>query len=413
MRIAVIGGGPAGSAFATFAVRQGSDVVVFDDGDRPGLIVGESNIPAVVPILRRLGIEDQVAAFSLRKPGASFVPFPEDAVNFTFESVRGHLPTYSYNIPRPQLDDLLTANARDAGATIVPQRASLSAHGDRIELDPDTLAAIPRWQGRQPDLLVDATGRRRAFARLLKIPGQLGPRKDVSHFAHYQGFSPETPRGQIAAIHLDHGWAWRIPLRDRTSFGIVLDAKAAAQLGDTPEERLDHVLRHDPALATEARDAHRITAVQTYANYQLISERGTGENWAAIGDAFGFVDPMLSPGMITALGSAERLADLLAKKSSAPALVAYERETRHHLTCWLQFIEYFYSGRIFAMHETGAEWRAAHPNFATTLIDAHIAKHLGCMASGAFTTRTYSRQLLRAVGHLANARSDPKKFAIR
>ncbi len=413
MRIAVIGGGPAGSAFATFATRRGFDVAIFDDGNRPDLIVGESNIPAVVPILQRLGIEEKVAAFSLRKPGASFVPFPEDAINFTFEAVRGHLPTYSYNIPRPKFDDILATTARDSGATVIRQRARLLASGDHVELAPDSLAAVPHWQNGQPDLIIDATGRRRELARLLKIPAQLGPRKDVSHFAHYEGFARECPRGQIAAIHLDHGWAWRIPLPDRTSFGIVLDSRHAAALGDTPEERLDHVLRHDPALADEARHAHRVTPVQTYANYQLISERGVGGNWAAIGDAFGFVDPMLSPGMITALGSAEKLADLLAEKKAARALPAYSTWMRHHLTCWMQFIEYFYSGRIFAMHETGANWRAAHPNRVTSLIDAHIATHLACMASGAFTTRPYSRQLLRAVGHLATARSDPKKFAIR
>ncbi len=413
MRIAVIGGGPAGSAFATFATRRGCDVAIFDEGQRPDLIVGESNIPAVVPILQRLGIEEKVAAFSLRKPGASFVPFPEDAIDFTFETVRGYLPTYSYNIPRPKFDDLLASTARDAGATVIRRRADVQATDGRVELTPESLSEVPDWHDRQPDLLIDATGRRRAFARLLRIPAQFGPRKDVSHFAHYEGFTAESPRGQIAAIHLDHGWAWRIPLRDCTSFGIVLDNRRAADLGDTPEARLDHVLRHDPALSHEARNARRITPVQTYANYQLISERGTGENWAAIGDAFGFVDPMLSPGMITALGSAEKLADLLAEKKPDHALSAYGNWMNHHLTCWMQFIEYFYSGHIFAMHETGAKWRAAHPNRVTTLIDAHIAKHLGCMASGAFTTRTYSRQLLKAVGHLATARSDPRKFAIR
>ena len=46
----------------------------------------------------------------------------------------------------------------------------------------------------------------------------------------------------------------------------------------------------------------------TYANYQLISARGSGAGWAMVGDAFGFVDPMLSPGLCMAMSSAERLA---------------------------------------------------------------------------------------------------------
>jgi flavin-dependent dehydrogenase len=52
--------------------------------------------------------------------------------------------------------------------------------------------------------------------------------------------------------------------------------------------------------------------VATYANYQLISERGYGRGWVMAGDAFGFVDLMLSPGVFLALRSAELLADSLA-----------------------------------------------------------------------------------------------------
>ena len=46
--------------------------MVFEGGKRPDLIVGKSLVPAVVPVLRRLGIEERVAAVGLHKPGASF-----------------------------------------------------------------------------------------------------------------------------------------------------------------------------------------------------------------------------------------------------------------------------------------------------------------------------------------------------
>ena len=54
-----------------------------------------------------------------------------------------------------------------------------------------------------------------------------------------------------------------------------------------------------------------MTGVATYANYQLISQRGFGPGWVMVGDAFGFVDPMLSPGVFLALRSAELVADAL------------------------------------------------------------------------------------------------------
>src|ERR1700683_2065154 len=93
---------------------------------------------------------------------------------------------------------------------------------------------------KQPDLLVDSTGRTRLFARTLNIPAEVGPRKDVAYFAHYEGFIERPPRGQVVIGRLDHaGWSWRIPLRDCLSVGIVLNKDEAAALGATPEERLE------------------------------------------------------------------------------------------------------------------------------------------------------------------------------
>src|SRR6185295_18205698 len=85
LRIAIIGAGPAGAALAIFLARLQADVTLFDDGRRPELLVGESLVPAVVPILRRLGIEEETAAFSCVKPGVSFIWSPTDRVSVTFK----------------------------------------------------------------------------------------------------------------------------------------------------------------------------------------------------------------------------------------------------------------------------------------------------------------------------------------
>ena len=60
MRVAIIGAGPAGATLATLLASEGTDVTLFDDGRRPELLVGESLIPALVPILQRLGVEPDV-----------------------------------------------------------------------------------------------------------------------------------------------------------------------------------------------------------------------------------------------------------------------------------------------------------------------------------------------------------------
>jgi len=53
--IAIIGAGPAGSALAGLLALRGMRPVVFDDDKRPELLVGESLIPSVIPVLRKLG----------------------------------------------------------------------------------------------------------------------------------------------------------------------------------------------------------------------------------------------------------------------------------------------------------------------------------------------------------------------
>src|SRR5262245_4747669 len=106
-RIAIIGAGPSGSALALLLARQGADVALFDDGRHPELLVGESMVPAVVPILRRLGLEEETASFSRVKPGVTFVWSSTDRVSVTFNRFAPAVFPYAYNIPRPRFDKAL------------------------------------------------------------------------------------------------------------------------------------------------------------------------------------------------------------------------------------------------------------------------------------------------------------------
>ena len=129
MRVAIIGAGPCGSALAIFLARQGAEVTLFDDGRRPELLVGESLVPAVTPILKRLGIEEETATLGLLKPGVSFIWSPTDRFSFTFARFAPAVPPYAYNIPRPQFDDALLAKAVAAGAHRTVAHARLEPAG--------------------------------------------------------------------------------------------------------------------------------------------------------------------------------------------------------------------------------------------------------------------------------------------
>jgi flavin-dependent dehydrogenase len=428
MRVAIVGAGPAGAALGIFLARQGAQVTLFDDGRRPPLLVGESLVPAVVPILQRLGLEAETATCGRVKPGVTFIWSPTTRFSFTFARFAPAVFPYAYNIARPAFDDSVVAKAVAEGVQRVVTRARLEpatagSGAAELLLDRESLAAAPTLGGRQPDLIVDATGRARHGARALGIAARLGPRKDVAHFAHFENFRWDETPGQVLIARRDAGWSWCIPLRDRLSVGIVLGQNDAAALGRAPEDRLERAIEKDVWLSEILGEAKRVSEVATYANYQLISERGFGPGWVMLGDAFGFVDPMLSPGVFLALRSAELLADALAPfvaraeapspTALMPALRAYAATQTEMLTAWLELVAYLYDGRLLAMLEAGQDWLNGGASAFKTAMQNHIERHIALQATGTATTARYGRRLLRLLSRYGLRGIEPGPRAIR
>ena len=401
--VAIIGAGPAACTLAALLAARGVLTVVFDDGKRPEMLVGESLIPAVVPLLRRLGIEERTAAISQHKPGVSFLHAEAASIHFNFAPVAPHLPVYAYNVDRLPFDTLLKSRAGELGAHFIPHRAGLvrNAPGSftALSLDaPSLAAASSALGGRTPDLLVDATGRARLFARLLGIGADRGSRDDIAHFAHYQDFAMPEPAGQVLITQLTQGWSWRIPLPgNKLSVGVVLNKSAARAAGATAEERLDYLLAAEPMLRGPAHRARRISPVATYSNYQLTSHQSHGAGWAAIGDAFGFVDPMLSSGLFLAMESASQLDAALAGRRG---LRPYDAAMRRWYHAWTRLINYFYDGRIFSLHEAGHLMKQRHPHPIQQKIDRLLNRHIACMTAGARTRSRRSQWILGGASRL-------------
>ncbi len=407
--VGIIGSGPSGATLASLLTLKGIEVTLFDDGRRPDLVVGESLIPAVIPVLRKLGIEERAAAICQHKPGVTFTLDEKQKIEFCFESLAGTtMPTYAYNAPRPAFDELLDARASELGVKRVLTRAKIERVGaDGLKLADETLAQAPWLNGKQPDLLVDATGRVRLFAHALEIPSETGPRKDVAHFAHYEGFEENEPRGQVIIGRLEAGWSWRIPLPGRLSVGIVINKDAAAKLGATPEERLEAAIARDPILSAAGKNRRRLTGVTTYTNYQLVSTRGFGPGWVLAGDAFGFVDPMLSPGIHLALHSAELLSENLDN------LKAYSDEMYHLIRAWMWLIKYFYDGRIYSMYLSGMKLEHAFPGKITDAMHVWCNGKIACMAAGATTKSKFGWGMLEFMSRPAGWFTDPATVSIR
>jgi len=408
LRVAILGGGPAGATLAAFLARDGVDVCVFVRGKRPPIIVGESMVPAIIPYLRRLGIEEEVASYSVWKGGATFVFDCESRLNVRFDEVRGAKTTYSYNVPRDRFDASILGAARRSGARIVEHSAQVLRDGaaDRVRLGEETLAAAG-WSA-QPDWVVDAAGRTRTLTRLLGIPFTEGDRRDTALHAHFEGIEVEVP-GNVHTDRLEHGWAWRIPLQGRVSMGLVVDGDYLRKFGDTPEEQMDNYLRQDAVIRDFARPARRVTPVVKYSNYQARSTRGVGENWALVGDAFGFVDPVFSSGALIAFKSAELLAAALTSGDRA-VLARYEREVMRNLDTWHRVIRWFYDGRLLTLFRVGQYVRET---WLGRLVDFHFRKHMPKIFTGEDVTNRYSVGLVGFMVKHGLAGNDPQELQIR
>lgn len=407
--VAILGAGPAGAALATFLARAGVEVVLFDGGKRPPLIVGESLVPAVVPFLRTLGIEDEVASYSTLKPGATFTFDEGDVMSFLFGEVRAAKTPYSYNVPRDRLDQSVRDAALRAGARLVPRHGRLEREpgSGRVRLCAETLAAA--GLAAHPDFVVDAAGRVRLLGRLLELPVVEGGRRDTALHTHLEGV-PLLNEGHVHTDRLERGWCWRIPLPGRVSVGLVIDAPVLREFGDTAEEQFDAYLRHDRGLRGWGATAKRIAPVVKYTNYQLRHTRGAGENWALLGDAFGFVDPVFSSGMLVGLDGAQELANTLLAGGGRDALARYETHVLRHLASWHRVAGYFYDGRLFTLLKLGDRKRSEFP---WLLVDPHFRTHMPRVFTGESTTKRYSMGLLDFMVRWGLVRTDARPLAIR
>lgn len=418
-RVAIVGAGPAGSALALFLARKGVSVTLFDGGGRPELIVGESLTPLLTAAFQKLGLEERVRAIGVYKPGVTFAFDEGNDFALQFASLRKLLPNYAYNVPRREFDQILEDAAVAAGAVIIRHAAVLERRGpDGVRLAAESLALLEAWHGEAPDFVIDASGRRRQFARLLGIGAAIGPRKDVAHFTHFEGCEAPEPAGQVIINRIKGGWSWRIPLTEgRLSIGVVINKSHASSLGKTPAEQHGQAIDTDDRLRPAVAGRRPLHDIATYTNYQLISDRGTGDGWAMVGDAFGFVDPMLSPGVNLAVTSAEQLAAAIPTHGGRTpaadrALSRYEAWFRDMLAAWQHLVEYFYDGRIFVIHRSGQESSKHLPKPLANLLERHASKHLAGMASGALTANHYSRGLLSFMTRYVAGDQDPRPFAI-
>jgi flavin-dependent dehydrogenase len=338
--VLVIGGGPAGSTVSSLLAEQGHRVVLLEKAHHPRFHIGESLLPANLPLFEQMGIADDIKAIGMLKPGAQFVsPFHDKTQTFYFAEAWDKSMPHAYQVKRSEFDEILIRHTARKG-TEVHEGCKVLA----VDFQADGAALVKarhddgreqQWQAR---FVVDASGRDTFLANRFKIK-QSNPKHNSSAiYAHFSQTerSDGHDEGNITIFWFAHGWFWFIPLTNgTTSIGMVTWPYHIKSKGQRSLEQfmLDNIATC-PELSARLKNAERISPVEATGNFSYVSQRNHGANYLLLGDAYAFIDPVFSSGVWLAMKSgvigAEAINTCLRQPAQATAaLKRFDRLMRH------------------------------------------------------------------------------------
>ncbi len=308
--VLVIGGGPAGSTAAALLAEAGRDVLLVEKSAHPRFHIGESLLPRNAAILKRLGMLGAVQAMGVHKPGAEFVSDRTGrSTAFAFRHALNPAYTHAWQVQRAEFDAALFANAARRGARTMERTrvasVGLVPHGGRSEataVGPDGEVLI------RPRFVLDASGRDTFLAGKLRLKDADKRNGTAAVYAHFRGAARrEGELEGYISIHLaEDGWFWLIPLPgDVMSVGFVANQSAwKGRPGRAQDFFLDRIAA-SPTVCARMAGAELASGIVSTGNYSYRARRGHGDGFLMIGDAYGFVDPMFSTGVLMAMTAGE------------------------------------------------------------------------------------------------------------
>lgn len=354
----VVGGGPAGSTVAALCAKAGLDVLLLEADQHPRVHVGESLLPGIIPILAEMGALEAVesAGFGL-KTGTTHWNWgltPKWDLWFSETDLYDH----AWLVERSRFDEILFRAAGRAGARTLEQAAvkELIWGGDRL--------VGVRWRQRGEDglhearakFVVDASGQAAVVARELKLRNHIPGLAHQASWAHFEdaGHLPPPRQNQAFFVAEKGHWLWLFPFGGgRASVGIIhLDDNGASTEADRTR-RFDELVRaselFSPILGESAR---RVTPVRTQRDWSYRMSQVGGPGWLLVGDASGFLDPVLSTGvflgMHAAYSAAQSIKAVLGQGADEAAEISrYQRQHEANFSDLLRVVRFYYQQNFY------------------------------------------------------------------
>ena len=379
--VIVIGGGPAGSTVAALVAEQGYNVQVFEREQFPRFHIGESLIPETYWVLKRLGMLPKLRrSHFIKKYSVQFInEHGKLSEPFYFWDHKPHECSQTWQVRRSEFDQLMLENAREKGAVVTHGVRVLEvllegqkASGVRVQLEDGTQREI------HAQVVVDASGQSSLIMDRLKLRQWDPLLKKAAVWTYVQEAQRDIGKNEGATLVIQTqgkaGWFWYIPLHDDIiSVGVVAAYEHLFRAGEkrSYEQIWQHEVDRCPGLVDRIAPGTRVTDFFAAKEYSYKSKQAAGDGWVLVGDAYGFLDPLYSSGVLLALTSGQRAADAIlegfAKGDwSAAQLGGWQTEYDKGMERMRRLVVEFYNGFSFG------RFVKMHPEYKGLLTDLLI-----------------------------------------
>ena len=317
--VVVIGGGPAGSTTSTLLAQGGLKVGLFEREKFPRFHIGESLIPETYWVLKRLNmLEKMQQSHFVKKYSVQFVnAVGKESAPFYFWDNKPHECSQTWQVVRSEFDQMMLENAREHGVD-----AHEGVHVVEVLFDGDRAIGIAiKENGQRKEIkarvVVDASGQAALLMNRMKLRIWDPVLNKGAIWTYFEGAYRDTGRDEGATMVLQtpgkDGWFWYIPQHNNiVSLGVVapFDYLFKGRSGDHEATFWEEVEKA-PAVQKRIANAKRVTGFFATRDYSYRSTQVAGNSWVLVGDAFGFLDPLYSSGVLLALKSGELAADAI------------------------------------------------------------------------------------------------------
>jgi flavin-dependent dehydrogenase len=317
--VVVIGGGPAGSTCSTLLAEQGVSVELFERERFPRFHIGESLIPETYWVLKRLNMLPKmqrshfVKKYSVQFANAS----GKLSAPFYFWDNKPHECSQTWQVVRSEFDQMMLDNAREHGVTVHEgvRVVDVLFEGSRA-----VGVTIQEEDGKRRDVhanvVVDASGQAGLIQNRLRLRIWDPVLNKGAIWTYWEGAYRDTGRDEGATMVLQtankNGWFWYIPQHDNiVSVGVVAPFEYLFKNRNGYEHTYQDEVDRCPAVKTRIGSATRATGYFATKDYSYRATQVAGDGWVMIGDAWGFLDPLYSSGVLLALRSGEMAADAI------------------------------------------------------------------------------------------------------